>query len=55
VQQSIIGSCDRSEVAMFVLTHVIGHYPERNQLLLDAGFTALSNQGAGLQHEVVSW
>ena len=48
VQQAIIGACVRREVAMFVLTRVVGHYPERGQLLLDAGWTALSNQGADI-------
>ena len=32
-----------------VLTRVLGHYPERRQLLVDAGFTSLTKQGRGAQ------
>ena len=34
---------------MQVLTRVLGHYPERGQLLIDAGFTSLTKQGRGSQ------
>uniref|UniRef100_A0A3Q2Y4S3 Zgc:162816 n=1 Tax=Hippocampus comes TaxID=109280 RepID=A0A3Q2Y4S3_HIPCM len=47
VQQSLIGSCGVEEVAVRVLTRVIGHCPHRNQLLIDCGWTGLSLDGAG--------
>ncbi|KAI2659099.1 D-threo-3-hydroxyaspartate dehydratase [Labeo rohita] len=47
VQQSLIGSCRLEDVAVRVLTRVIGHYPARNQLLVDCGWTALSHDGGG--------
>ncbi|TRY85993.1 hypothetical protein DNTS_032779, partial [Danionella cerebrum] len=47
VQQSIIGSCRVEDVAIRVLTRVIGHYPHRNQLLVDCGWAALSHDGGG--------
>lgn len=47
VQQSLIGSCRLEDVAVRVLTRVIGHYPRRNQLLVDCGWTALSHDGGG--------
>ncbi|XP_012678852.1 D-threo-3-hydroxyaspartate dehydratase isoform X2 [Clupea harengus] len=47
VQQSLIGSCSLKDVAVRVLTRVIGHYPHRNQLLVDCGWTALSHDGGG--------
>lgn len=37
-----IGSCTPEEVAVTVLTTVIGHYPAHNKLILDAGALALS-------------
>ncbi len=41
-----LGSCSEEDIAAVVVTRVIGHFPgERNQLLIDAGFTALSQQG----------
>ncbi|XP_018599690.1 uncharacterized protein LOC108929550 [Scleropages formosus] len=47
VQQSLIGSCSLDNVAVRVLTRVIGHYPHRNELLVDCGWTALSLDGHG--------
>lgn len=47
VQQSLVGSCRLEDVAVRVLTRVIGHYPHRNQLLVDCGWTALSHDGGG--------
>ncbi|KAM8839171.1 D-serine dehydratase isoform 1-T2 [Synchiropus picturatus] len=47
VQQSLIGSCALEDVAVRVLTRVIGHCPHRNQLLIDCGWTGLSLDGAG--------
>ena len=41
-----LGSCKRDDIAARVLTRIIGHFPgQRNQLIIDAGFVALSQQG----------
>ena len=40
--QATIGSCAREDVAVSVLTTVVGSYPERGALILDAGALALS-------------
>ncbi|ELT92685.1 hypothetical protein CAPTEDRAFT_228501 [Capitella teleta] len=45
VQQTIIGSCAQSEIAVRVATRVKGHCLKRNQLLIDAGFLAMSWDG----------
>lgn len=42
LDQEFIGSCDAGDLALSVLASVIGHYPHRNQLLIDAGALALS-------------
>lgn len=47
VQQSLIGSCRPEDIAVRVLTRVIGHYPHRNQLLVDCGWAALSQDSGG--------
>lgn len=45
--QAAIGSCTLQDVALSVLTEVIGYYPGRNCILIDAGALALSkDQGA---------
>jgi D-serine deaminase-like pyridoxal phosphate-dependent protein len=45
--QADIGSCSLYDCAASVLTRVIGHYPEHNRILIDAGALALSkDQGA---------
>lgn len=40
--QSTLGSCSIEDVAVSVLTTVVGSYPERNALIVDAGALALS-------------
>ncbi|XP_074878529.1 D-serine dehydratase-like isoform X2 [Buteo buteo] len=45
LQQTLLGSCHPEDVAIRVLTRVIGHYPHRNQLLVDCGWAALSLHG----------
>jgi D-serine deaminase-like pyridoxal phosphate-dependent protein len=40
--QASIGSCSTSDVALSVLSEVIGVYPERDTVLIDAGALALS-------------
>ena len=42
LDQEFIGSCGSADLALSVLASVIGHYPHRNQLLIDAGALALS-------------
>ena len=42
LDQEFIGSCGADDLALSVLASVIGHYPHRNQLLIDAGALALS-------------
>ncbi|HKJ44191.1 MAG TPA: alanine racemase [Balneolales bacterium] len=45
--QSDIGSCSLSDCSASVLTRVVGHYPDHNRMLIDAGALALSkDQGA---------
>ncbi len=42
LMQTAIGSCTADDIALTVLTSVIGVYPERNLALIDAGSLALS-------------
>jgi len=42
LDQAFIGSCSAGDLALSVLASVIGHYPHRNQVLIDAGALALS-------------
>jgi len=42
LDQEFIGSCSAGDLALSVLASVIGHYPHRNQMLIDAGALALS-------------
>jgi len=44
-QQFTLGSCQLDDIACIVATRVIGHYPRRNQFLIDCGFTGLTKQG----------
>ncbi len=41
--QTLLGSCTESDVAGRVATRVLAHYPLRNQMIVDAGFLALSH------------
>lgn len=40
--QATLGSCSLDDVAVSVLTTVVGSYPERNALIVDAGALAMS-------------
>lgn len=40
--QADVGSCRLEEAAATVVTTVVAHYPQRNQMLIDAGALALS-------------
>eukprot|EP00117_Sycon_ciliatum_P020539 scpid85058/ scgid4523/ D-serine dehydratase; D-serine deaminase len=44
LQQHWTGACEVSDIAVRVMTRVIGHYPDRNRLVIDCGFTAISKQ-----------
>jgi D-serine deaminase-like pyridoxal phosphate-dependent protein len=47
--QASIGSCSLDDAAFSVLTTVVGHYPSRNRMIVDAGALALSKD-AGPRH-----
>jgi D-serine deaminase-like pyridoxal phosphate-dependent protein len=42
VYQAAIGVCDLADIALSVLVTVVGAYPERSQVVIDAGALALS-------------
>lgn len=43
--QQKLGSCSEDDIAVRVVTRVIGHYPKKNLLLVDMGWTGCSKQG----------
>ena len=43
--QLSLGSCTLDDIAVRVLTRVVGHYPKSNTLLIDCGWTGASAQG----------
>ena len=43
--QKLLGSCEAKDIAVRILTRVIGKYPEQNMLLVDMGWTGCSTQG----------
>ena len=43
--QLALGSCTVEDIAVRVLTRVVGHYPKSNTLLIDCGWTGASAQG----------
>lgn len=47
-----LGVCREEEIALSVLTSVIGHQPDRGQLIVDAGWMALSRDRGTAAHEV---
>eukprot|EP01100_Stratorugosa_tubuloviscum_P010436 TRINITY_DN4474_c1_g3_i1.p1 TRINITY_DN4474_c1_g3~~TRINITY_DN4474_c1_g3_i1.p1 ORF type:complete len:444 (-),score=203.48 TRINITY_DN4474_c1_g3_i1:118-1260(-) len=47
-QQFHLGSCQFSQIAVFVIATILSHYPERNAILVNAGALALSKDSAGL-------
>ncbi len=53
MQQLLVGSCCESDIAGRVATRVLGHYPATNQLLVDAGFLALSHDGGKMSHDAI--
>ena len=46
-EQVLVGSCNIENVAVRVLTRVIGHNSHSGQLLVDCGWTALSHDSLG--------
>jgi len=53
--QADVGSCTLEEVAATVLTTVVAHYPQHNQILIDSGALALSKDpgAAHLDNNIV--
>jgi D-serine deaminase-like pyridoxal phosphate-dependent protein len=47
--QATIGSCTLADVACSVLTTVVGSYPERRSIIIDAGALALSKDAGPVQ------
>jgi D-serine deaminase-like pyridoxal phosphate-dependent protein len=47
VQQATYGSCTETDIGIYTLTRVVGHYPRSNTLLIDLGWTGCSKQGPG--------
>lgn len=45
MSQARLGSCDVSDIAVRVVTRVIGNYRKANTLLIDCGWTGASAQG----------
>jgi len=39
VMQCGFGSCTESDIGLFTLTRVVGHYPRSNTLLIDLGWS----------------
>ena len=46
VTQVRLGACTVGDIAVRILTRVVGHYPKSNTLLIDCGWTGASAQGA---------
>ena len=44
-QQTLLGSCTLDDIAGYVMTRILAHFPQQNRLLVDCGFTALTKQG----------
>ena len=42
-QQVSVGGCDEDDIACSVATRIVGDYPFKQQILVDAGFTAMSH------------
>ena len=43
--QHALGACTLEDIAVRVLSRVVGHYPKSNTLLIDCGWTGASAQG----------
>ena len=43
-----IGTLPLEHAAARVATRIIGHYPHRNQILVDCGFLGISHDGMGV-------
>ncbi len=52
--QAKLGTCRVEDIAVAVVATVIGVYPLRNEILIDAGWTALSMQGADQGYGLVA-
>ena len=45
MQQKLLGSCKVKDIAAIVMVRVSAHFPKRNEILIDCGHLALSEQG----------
>ena len=45
MQQKLLGSCEINDIAAIVMVRVAAHFPKRNEMLIDCGHVALSEQG----------
>jgi D-serine deaminase-like pyridoxal phosphate-dependent protein len=45
IQQKLLGSCDMKDIAAVVMVRIAAHFPQRNEMLIDSGHLALSEQG----------
>ena len=43
-QQQYVGVCNEDDISGRVIARVIGHYPDRNTIMVDAGATALTKE-----------
>jgi D-serine deaminase-like pyridoxal phosphate-dependent protein len=50
--QAGIGTCEIDDIALSVLTSVIGHQPEKGWVITDAGWMAMSSDRGTASHEV---
>jgi D-serine deaminase-like pyridoxal phosphate-dependent protein len=50
--QAGIGACEIDDIALSVLTTVIGHQPEKGWVITDAGWMAMSSDRGTTGHEV---
>ena len=46
VTQLRLGACTMENIAVRIVTRVVGHYPKSNTMLIDCGWTGASAQGA---------
>ena len=45
LQQHLLGSCEIKDIAAMVVVRVLAHFPKRNEIVIDGGWMALSEQG----------
>ena len=45
MQQKLLGSCEMKDIAAIVMVRIAAHFSQRNEMLIDCGHLALSEQG----------